>query len=1275
MADLKITDLARASVIQSDDVFYLVQDGDSKQVDAANLFSSIINPTFKGNIFLDTDKQVLDVGNIYTFPITNKKLITELQVFNSELFPTMENGIDNGQLKIVTLASKGLGGKATVRPPNVNIVGNRTLYFENVGDTAFFIYDNQNWRILGTSPGFRSDISGYTDNILEKAGTANLYYSNARARAAISAGDVTIIYDKSNGTIKANISYLANLDLRTFTTDDLPQGTANLYFSNALAVTATANARAVLRSQIQKPTANVIWVSTNGDDSLDGRTMANAIANVHVGLKRANAWETVKVTSGEYVLYEQPVTINARVALVGDNLRTTTIRPSEPTKDMFYVENASYATGFTYRGHIAPAAVFSFNPDGSAGTIVTSPYIQNSSSITSTGTGMRVDGSFVGGLRSMVCDAYTQTNSGGIGIHMLNRGYTQLVSVFTICCNISILCEAGGFCSITNSNTSFGTYGLVADGVSLTLYSGRVKSRVNSRTFVLENVSKRPSIGDAMLFANFDQDKCSRDTGLIVDSIAFDSAYTSNSQSTFAGLQYYTQTASSIPGEMPETVAALTHAKLLANNISRSVGAPIRYQSGTSQVYANTAVGTFQTANVIDTDFNLIIDIINNGTIGVTDRIVPNKYPANVSTAVQNSSNLLQLNKAFIAAETVAYVNTTYPEFYYNETTCARDVGYILDSITFDLRHDGNKQSVQSGVYYYTYNTDSTRIQNQVIQTGAAYEFIKTLTEKIVTAVPITTTLQTAVAQNTTAAPAATFSESNFINTKLDLIVNIIENGPTVAPAKAPMALTANTATNAVNATKLLLSNRDFIKAEVLEYVNSNWAMISNGTIQFYTVSSSTALGNVIGGYDQVKCARDVGYIVDAVVDDMVTGSNYRSTMAGIAYLRSYSGNVTSTAQKEPTIAGIEKARDMVIGYVGDVAIASKIEERFSNVTSIINIGMSAAGNVYFPVPTNITPAYANSASILQVNKAFIKDEITAWISTYEPAIAATYSAALCARDIGYVIDAFTYDLTYGGTTQTSDAANAYYNGAVATLPLAQRLPTANSYNRLKQIVSNVVLNTAIVRSANANLSLTQNTSLGIGSSASAATLVTLSNIIIDFVPDGVYNTSTFVPLSLTSAGYNLSKLMAKTTVTDNISTIKTTVINYINTTYPLLGGIGDCIVVLEEKLLAADYPRANTRVSFHQRSYISASGQTFEYVGSGDDLGTALPSSGGIPNQDNEVVETRGGAVYYTSTDHKGDFRIGNEMVINRATGTIIGRTFDKSLFAVMTPYILAIQ
>ena len=101
----------------------------------------------------------------------------------------------------------------------------------------------------------------------------------------------------------------------------------------------------------------------------------------------------------------------------------------------------------------------------------------------------------------------------------------------------------------------------------------------------------------------------------------------------------------------------------------------------------------------------------------------------------------------------------------------------------------------------------------------------------------------------------------------------------------------------------------------------------------------------------------------------------------------------------------------------------------------------------------------------------------------------------------------------------------------------------------------------------------------------------------------------------------------------------------------------------------------ANSTVSFHQGSYISASAHAFEYIGSGTTLTTALPYNGGYPISGNQVQFSGGGQVYVTSTDQQGDFRIGSGLLFNRVDGTITGRTFDKSLFSVMTPYILAIE
>lgn len=245
---------------------------------------------------------------------------------------------------------------------------------------------------------------------------------------------------------------------------------------------------------------NVLYVSKSGNNSNDGRSLDKSFATIAAALAVASSGTTIFVKSGNYI-ENNPLVVPAGVSIVGDNLRTTTVRPATTNQDLFHVNNAAYITGFTFRDHVSPAAAIAF-PTAGAGNITTSPYVQNCSSITTTGTGMRIDGSKATGLRSMVADAFTQINAGGIGIHLLNKGYAQLVSIFTVFCDIAILCESGGQCSVTNSNSSFGNYGLKANGVSGLLYTGSVVSEVKKGfdTLVLNGLSVRPNYGDAVKF-------------------------------------------------------------------------------------------------------------------------------------------------------------------------------------------------------------------------------------------------------------------------------------------------------------------------------------------------------------------------------------------------------------------------------------------------------------------------------------------------------------------------------------------------------------------------------------------------------------------------------------------------------------------------------------------------------------------------------------------------------------------------------------------------------
>jgi len=98
------------------------------------------------------------------------------------------------------------------------------------------------------------------------------------------------------------------------------------------------------------------------------------------------------------------------------------------------------------------------------------------------------------------------------------------------------------------------------------------------------------------------------------------------------------------------------------------------------------------------------------------------------------------------------------------------------------------------------------------------------------------------------------------------------------------------------------------------------------------------------------------------------------------------------------------------------------------------------------------------------------------------------------------------------------------------------------------------------------------------------------------------------------------------------------------------------------------------TTAPIYKQSRILASSHSFEYIGSGVTIATALPQTGGRPIQENEVVSKNGGLVIYTSTDQAGNFRIGDGVLIDQAAGTISGNFYSKSLIANVTPIVLAL-
>ena len=98
-----------------------------------------------------------------------------------------------------------------------------------------------------------------------------------------------------------------------------------------------------------------------------------------------------------------------------------------------------------------------------------SPYVQNVTTFGTGCVGCKIDGDLHdGGNDSIVANDFTQIISDGIGVWCTNLGRTELVSVFSYYGHIGYLAENGGKIRATNGNSSYGTFGTVAEGVDIT---------------------------------------------------------------------------------------------------------------------------------------------------------------------------------------------------------------------------------------------------------------------------------------------------------------------------------------------------------------------------------------------------------------------------------------------------------------------------------------------------------------------------------------------------------------------------------------------------------------------------------------------------------------------------------------------------------------------------------------------------------------------------------------------------------------------------------------
>jgi hypothetical protein len=274
---------------------------------------------------------------------------------------------------------------------------------------------------------------------------------------------------------------------------------------------------------------------------------------------------------------------------------------------------------------------------------------------------------------------------------------------------------------------------------------------------------------------------------------AYDTAYGGNSAVLFLGTTYWTDAATPVStltntGEVAITVEAFRHALQAVSSVfsngtvSKSVGNGLtQTKLGTTDGGDSDGPGT-PYANA----FNILLDIISSNTTYT----LLNPNITSKPSSLQLANSTITSNDSTIVANTLKYLTNTFTGgFNYNQSTCLRDLGYIIDGMIIDLQMGdtdngvvANYQAVTAGKSYYkNASAKAVAIGTQYTQTVDAITFAKSLGIQVLNQ---TTASRYQLGTRQTFIPGSNADAQAVIDfgNDMDVIINIIKQGFGAAP-------------------------------------------------------------------------------------------------------------------------------------------------------------------------------------------------------------------------------------------------------------------------------------------------------------------------------------------------------------------------------------------------------------------------------------------------------------------------------------------------------------
>ncbi len=425
-----------------------------------------------------------------------------------------------------------------------------------------------------------------------------------------------------------------------------------------------------------------------------------------------------------------------------------------------------------------------------------------------------------------------------------------------------------------------------------------------------------------------------------------------------------------VKDELLPTIYALEQANILcqyAVDNWRITGTNTIYQaqwSSTPKYTDNTITvddGTYggQCANIksaIDTLFTKAISIL-----------LPERDP--YQNRKFDAANLIEANKELIAEVAVGRMLAQYPGFTIpnGNQNCIDDIIAILGELCFNIRYGGNHKMYDAAQLYITNGYLAGEETQAVYAFNQARDMaIEAMRNETITLGGYTTKTQFKdldITVDTSNPKCANVASA--ITTLFAILSQAVQSGNLNGITR-----TTDSASNIAyrNAAKLIMFNKNYIKAETMLVTLQNYPNFS-----------------VPGGND--KCLRDMGYIMDAIIYDLLTNGNSAILFATQSYIDAATGTIISLqGELVQSIFAFNKVKDYMKRAIAETLVSPAPATGFYAYTDT-EISLSASEvteiNAFIDDKMSILLNTLNNSSYIEDNQIIAENGITLPDSIY----------------------------------------------------------------------------------------------------------------------------------------------------------------------------------------------------------------------------------------------------------------------------------------------------